>query len=199
MALKIGVTGGIGSGKSIICRIFSVLGIPVFDADKQAKTLMETDPELIAGIKAHFGSEAYNERGQLQRAYLAEQVFDDQSRLDVLNGLVHPVTIRWGEEWAASVAASGKVPYTIKEAALLFESGSYRLNDFNILVTAPVEERIRRVIARDHVSREQVEARISKQLPDSAKEAMADFVNVNDGRTAVLPQVLELHRRWVEI
>lgn len=198
MALKIGITGGIGSGKSIICRIFNVLGIPTFDADRETKVLMETDADLMAALIANFGAQVYDEEGRLQRGYLAEQVFGDQSRLELLNRLVHPVAIRAGEEWAAAASMSGKAPYTVKEAALLFESGSYRLNDFNILVTAPVETRIRRVMKRDGASREQVEARIRKQMPDEEKEKLADFIILNDGQTAVLPQVLALHRRFIE-
>src|SRR5690606_2758900 len=129
MPIKVGVTGGIGSGKSIVCRIFNTLGIPVFDADTEAKRLMATDAGLVAAIRSEFGDEAYDADGSINRGYLASQVFSDGRRLETLNRLVHPVAIRAGAEWANRQDA----PYSIKEAALLFESGSFKLNDYTIL------------------------------------------------------------------
>ncbi|MFC3196958.1 dephospho-CoA kinase [Parapedobacter deserti] len=188
--LKVGITGGIGSGKSVICRMFRVLGIPIFDADTEAKRLMVDDPQLVNAISTAFGTEAYRNDGSLDRAYLAAKVFGDEDQLSRLNALVHPVVIRAGEEWAARQQA----PYTIKEAALLFESGSYKLNDYNVLVTAPVHLRMERVMQRDGVTAEQVETRMTRQWSDDKKERLADFSIVNDGRRAVIPQVLELDR-----
>lgn len=190
MPIKVGVTGGIGSGKSLICKIFSVLGVPVFDADSAAKRLMATDATLIAAIRSEFGSEAYHADGTVNRGYLAGQVFNDVQRLAALNALVHPVAIRAGEEWAQRQHA----PYSIKEAALLFESGSFRLNDYTILVTAPAAIRIARVVQRDGITAEQVRARMDRQWPDEEKARLADFTIVNDGKQAVIPQVLELDR-----
>jgi len=195
--LKVGVTGGIGSGKSVICRIFHVLGIPVFDADAEAKRVMVTDDELVRAIQAEFGKEAYREDGALNRAYMAATVFADEGKLRKLNALVHPAVIRAGEEWAAAQRA----PYTVKEAALLFESGSFRKNDYNILVTAPLAMRIARVMRRDNVTADQVQTRIVHQWTDEEKERLADFKVVNDGVQAIIPQVLELDRffrsqRW---
>lgn len=193
MGLNIGITGGIGSGKTLICRIFSVLGIAVYDADKEAKALMQTDPELVTALKEAFGANVYDESGMLDRKYLASMVFNNQEKLDLLNSIVHPVVIRAGEQWMH--AQTG--PYSVKEAALLFESGSYQANDYNILVISPIEQRIERVMKRDGVSREQVQARIEKQMPDEEKVKLADFIIYNDGRQAVLPQVLALHERFV--
>lgn len=190
MPIKVGVTGGIGSGKSIVCRIFNTLGIPVFDADTEAKRLMATDAGLVAAIRSEFGDEAYDADGSINRGYLASQVFSDGRRLETLNRLVHPVAIRAGEEWANRQDA----PYSIKEAALLFESGSFKLNDYTILVTAPEAIRIERVVQRDGVTPEQVRARMQRQWSDDEKARLADFTIVNDGEQAIIPQVLELDR-----
>lgn len=195
MSFKVGITGGIGSGKTTVCRIFSVLGIPVFDADRETRTLMQTDRGLVAAIKNSFGEQAYDEHGMLDRAYLADLVFRDEAKLNELNSLVHPVAIQAAIDWAESQTA----PYTLKEAALLFESGSYRLNDVNILVTAPEEERIRRVMLRDQVSRQQVLDRISKQMPEAQKMELADYVIDNSGQVAVIPQVLALHELFLKL
>jgi len=190
MPVKVGVTGGIGSGKSVVCRIFQTLGIPVFDADSEAKRLMASDAGLIAAIRSEFGDEAYHADGTVNRSYLAGQVFNDGRRLEKLNALVHPVTIRAGEEWAQRQTT----PYSIKEAALLFESGSFKLNDYTILVTAPEAIRIERVVQRDGATPEQVRARMQRQWPDNEKARLADFTIVNDGKQSLIPQVLELDR-----
>lgn len=192
--LNIGITGGIGSGKTLICRIFSVLGIAVYDADREAKELMNKDAGLRASLIKHFGPQVYNEAGELDRAFLSASVFQDAAKLDLLNGIVHPVVIQAGIDWMNRQTGS----YSVKEAALLFESGSYQANDYNILVFAPVEERIRRVMARDGMSRQQVQDRINNQMPEDEKMKLADFVIYNDGVQAVIPQVLVLHERFVK-
>lgn len=189
-SIKVGVTGGIGSGKSVVCKVFHTFGIPVFDADSEAKRLMATDAALVAAIRSEFGDQAYHDDGSVNRGYLASQVFNDPQRLEVLNGLVHPVAIRAGEEWAHRQEG----PYSVKEAALLFESGSFKLNDFTILVTAPQAVRIARVVQRDGVTPEQVRARMQRQWPDEEKARLADFTIVNDGTQAIIPQVLALDR-----
>lgn len=190
--LKIGVTGGIGSGKSVVCRIFNVLGIPVFDADTEAKRLMVADASLADAIRAEFGNEAYHPDGTLNRPFMAALVFNNEERLKKLNELVHPVVIRAGEEWAARQEA----PYTIKEAALLFESGSFKLNHYTVLVSAPAKLRIERVMKRDGIAAEQVEARMERQWPEDKKRQLADFEIVNDGVQALIPQVLALDKRF---
>lgn len=192
--LNIGITGGIGSGKTTVCRIFSVLGIAVYDADREAKELMNKHAGLRASLIKHFGSQVYNEAGELDRAFLSSAVFQDAAKLDVLNGLVHPVVIQAGIDWMNRQTG----PYSVKEAALLFESGSYQANDYNILVFAPVEERIRRVMRRDGMSRQQVQDRINNQMPEDEKMKLADFVIYNDGVQAVIPQVLALHERFIK-
>lgn len=191
---KVGITGGIGSGKSTVCRIFSLLGIPVYYADDAAKEIMHKDEQLKASIKHHFGDNIYDENGQLQRAALGKIVFNDKDKLELLNSLVHPATIRQGNEWAARQQA----PYVIKEAALLFESGSAASLDVIIGVTAPQPLRLLRVMKRDNVSREDVLARMYKQIEEPIKMKLCDFVIHNDDQQMVIPQVLQLHAQLLE-
>ena len=188
----LGITGGIGSGKTTVCKIFETLGIPIYYADDRAKFLMSHDPNLIMGIIELFGQEAYLEPQVLNRAHIAQVAFNDKDKLTQLNALVHPAVARDGLEWQA---AQYDVPYTLKEAALLYESGSYRSLDKIIVVTAPLKLRIERVMARDGSKREEVEARIAKQMPESEKVNMADFVIYNDGEQALIPQVMSIHRQ----
>ncbi|PST81944.1 dephospho-CoA kinase [Pedobacter yulinensis] len=195
--LKVGVTGGIGSGKTTVCRIFEVLGVPVFYADAQAKSLMTSDPLLIAGLRNAFGAESYDASGALNSKHIAGIVFNSEAELARLNALVHPAVFRAFESWVAKV--DPQVPYVLKEAALLFESGSYRLCDRNILVTAPLEVRIARVMARDLSTRDAVLARIARQLDDASKEKLADFVIRNEEDTPLIAQVMELHGKFIQM
>ncbi len=185
----VGLTGGIGSGKTTVCKIFECLGIPVFYADAEAKKLMSTDIELVENIKSAFGQKAY-QSNSLNRSFLADQVFGDPKKLKVLNDLVHPAvgraTIKWRE-------ANSSSPYGLKEAAILFESGSYRQVSKVISVWAPLELRIKRVMLRDNVMPEAVLARIKNQLSESLRLSLSDFVIENDGRQLLIPQVLRLH------
>lgn len=191
--LKVGITGGIGAGKSLVCRIFMVLGVPVYDADARAKQLMVQDPELVRQIKGHFGQEAYQEEGSLNRGYLASEVFADAEKLALLNSLVHP---RVGLDFDKWLASQSDAPYVLKEAALIFETGSFKSLDAVITVSAPEELRLRRTIIRDeHRSRHQVEEIIAQQLPEAERLQRADFKIVNDDKTLVIPQVLRLHKK----
>ncbi|MBB5634218.1 dephospho-CoA kinase [Pedobacter cryoconitis] len=195
--IKIGITGGIGSGKTTVCRIFEKLGIPVFYADTVAKEIMITDPVLREGIINTFGQESYENDGRLNNKYIAQLVFNDKKELEKLNALVHPAVFRAFDSWEETITAD--VPYTLKEAALLFESGSYQLCDKNILVTAPAAVKIERVMERDGVTRAQVEARMDKQLSDDEKNKMADFLITNDESQSVILQVLELHHQFINL
>ena len=190
--LKVGITGGIGSGKTTVCKLFEALGIPVYYADDRAKWLMINDPELVEGIKSLFGEEAYLADGQLDRPFIAQKAFGDPALLQKLNALVHPAVAIDGERWHATQSG---VPYTLKEAALLFESGSYRFLDRVITVYAPVELRIRRVMERDGVAREAVTARMERQMPEEEKMEKADFVIYNDGSQSLVRQVWRIHRQ----
>ena len=190
--LKVGITGGIGSGKTTVCKIFETLGIPVYYADYRAKWLMNNNEKLISGVKKLFGEKSYTEDGNLNRKYIASIVFKDKSKLAKLNYLVHPAVGIDGLEWHNG---QKNVPYTLKEAALFFENGSYKSLDKTITIFAPKEVRIERVMERDSVKREAVEARIDKQMPDEEKVKLADFVIYNDGEQSLIKQVLNIHKQ----
>jgi dephospho-CoA kinase len=189
---RIGITGGIGSGKSVVARVFAALGVPVYDSDTRAKHVMAHDLVLRAQLQEAFGAEAYDTSGQLNRPYLARVAFNDAAQLARLNALVHP---RVGEDfaaWVAAQAAAGQ-PYILKEAALLYESGAYKGLDAIITVFAPAEVRAARVLRRDaHRSAADVQAIMDKQLGEDEKLARAEHVVYNDDSQLVLPQVLAL-------
>ncbi|WP_113654798.1 dephospho-CoA kinase [Pedobacter namyangjuensis] len=195
--LKIGITGGIGSGKTTVCKVFETLGIPVFYADTVAKEIMVTDQVLVKGVKAAFGEDSYIEDGTLNNKHIANIVFNDKTALAQLNALVHPAVFRAFDVWEKSV--SPNVPYTLKEAALLFESGSYKMCDKNILVTAPLQVKINRVTSRDKVTAEQVKARMDKQFTDEQKADMADFFIQNTENNSIILQVLEMHQKFLAL
>jgi dephospho-CoA kinase len=193
--LQIGITGGIGAGKSTVCKIFSVLGIPTYDADSRAKALMTTDGILMEGIKKEFGTLSFKTSGELNREYLATEVFSDEQKLKKLNSLVHPRVGLDYENWLKEQIGA---PYVLKEAALLIESGSYKTLDYLLLVTAPEHARIERVLARDkHRNREQVKEIIKNQLSETEKITLADFIVNNDGNHSLLEQVLKLHDQFL--
>ncbi|MFD2598936.1 dephospho-CoA kinase [Sphingobacterium corticis] len=191
MGLKVGITGGIGAGKSLVCRIFSVLGIPIYDADREAKVIMSEDREVGNALKAAFGDAVFDQYGKLDRAYLSEVVFSDEKKLKQLNSIVHPAVIKAGDDWASAQMSA----YSLKEAALLFESGSYKKLDFTILVTAQESIRINRVMKRDGVTEDQVRARMSKQWSDDQKLPLADAIIINDGEQSLIEQVMAIHHR----
>ncbi|MFZ4863932.1 dephospho-CoA kinase [Sphingobacterium sp. Mn56C] len=195
MSLKVGITGGIGSGKSFVSKIFKTMAVPFYDADWEAKQIMVTNASVREALIAHFGPEVYFNDGSLNRRLLSETVFNHADKLRLINSIVHPVVIQEAVAWADKQTAA----YSLKEAALLFETGSYKTLDYTILVTAPEELRIQRVIERDTVSREEVINRIQKQLPDAEKIAKADFVIVNDQHSPLLPQIINIHQKLVHI
>ena len=190
MALKIGLTGGIGSGKSTAAKIFAVLGVPVYDADAASKRLYHTDSELKSALQSHFGADIYVAE-MLDRQKLAQIVFNDPQKLELLNRLVHPPTIRDAELWMKQQTA----PVIIKEAALIFESGSAAGLDYVIGVFAPKALRIKRVMDRDKTTREAVLARMQKQIDDGIKMRLCDFRLINDEQTMLVPQILQLHEQ----
>jgi dephospho-CoA kinase len=192
--LKIGLTGGIGSGKSTVAHIFEVLGIPVYYADTAAKKLMSASEELKASITRAFGEEAYL-NGKLNREYIAAQVFNNDKKIELLNSLVHPATIKDAEEWIKIQRAA----YVIKEAALIFESGSNKALDYVIGVQSPPELRIKRVMDRDNIPAHEVKARMNQQMDDEVKLRLCDYVIVNDEHQMVIPQVLALHETFLKM
>ena len=191
--LKIGITGGIGSGKSTIAKIFEVIGIPVYNADDAAKRLMYENTNLKAQIIHHFGKDAYT-NSTLNKKYIASIVFNNPEKLALLNSLVHPVTIQDAAEWIKKQTS----PYIIKEAALFFESGAHAYVDKIIGVYAPTPIRINRVMKRDNITREEVLARMNKQIDEEMKMRLCDYVIKNNEQDLVLPQVMKLHTHFIE-
>ena len=186
--LIVGLTGGIGSGKSLVAEIFSKLGIPVYSADDRAKELMH-NPEVSNKVVEAFGENSYIE-GKLNRSYLAEQVFGNKEKLEKLNSIVHPAVRLDHKEWHRNQNA----PYTIREAAILFESGAYRDCDKIIAINAPEEIRIERVMKRDGTTEDQVRLRMKNQWTDLERAAKSDFIIENDGEKMLMPQIIEIHK-----
>ncbi|HOZ52124.1 MAG TPA: dephospho-CoA kinase, partial [Chitinophagaceae bacterium] len=186
--LQIGITGGIGSGKSTICKMFKLLGIPIFDADSEAKKLYDQNNELKEFIQITFGKKIYP-NGQFDRKALADIVFQSKEKLDLLNKKIHPMVQQQFELWMVEQQTN----YVIKEAALLIESGSYKNLDSIILVSCPIEKRIERVVERDHASKEEILNRINKQMPEDQKRLFCKYEIVNNDHELVIPQVLKLH------
>ncbi len=192
--LKIGLTGGIGSGKSTAARAFEVLGVPVYYADDAAKRLMNDDVNLKQKVKAAFGEDIYSD-GFLNKKKLADIVFSDPEKLAHLNSFVHPATIKDAANWMSQQTAS----YCIKEAALIFESGANQQLDYVIGVSTPFPQRIQRTMQRDGASREDVMSRMEKQLDENIKMKLCDFVLTNADREMLLPQILELHEKLLTL
>jgi dephospho-CoA kinase len=194
--LNIGITGGIGSGKTTICRIFEAIGIPIYYADDRAKKLMVEDELLVTGIQQVFGEAAYLENGDLNKRHIANIAFSDKEKLAKLNALVHPAVRLDGEKWFNNQVEK---PYALKEAALHFESGGYQLMDKMITVYAPKSVRIERVMQRDKVTKAEVEARIDKQMSDKKKMELSDFIIYNDNSQRLIQQVLKIHHALIKI
>ena len=189
--LKIGLTGGIGSGKSTVAKIFETLGIPVYYADTEAKRLMNSSETLKKVIRQNFGEATY-ENDQLNRKYLAGIVFNNPEKLELLNALIHPVTINDAEQWMQQQSA----PYSIKEAALLFESGAAENLDLIVGVYAPQALRIKRVMKRDGLTADEIMKRINRQVNEEMKMKLCDFVITNNEQELLVPQVLKLHQHF---
>ena len=188
--LKVGITGGIGSGKSVVCQVFATLGIPVFKADDAARHLMENDAALVNAIKALLGEDVYN-GNQLNREKVSELVYNNAIVKDQLNALVHPATVAYGLQWMESRLS----PYVIKEAAIFYESGTENSVDVMIGVSAPEELRIQRAMQRGQLTRERVLSIIGSQMDEAEKMSRCDYVIINNDVQAVLPQVLGIHQK----
>lgn len=187
---RIGITGGIGSGKSFVCNLFEQFGYKVYAADARARHLMTSDAELIAGVKELFGAEAYLDDGSLNRGLIGGIVFQNERMLAKLNALVHPATGRDFERWCKEISDTGyQKPFVLKEAAILFESGSHKSADGVIAVYAPKSLRLQRAMQRDGAKAEAIQHRMAKQWPESQKLGRADFILINDGVHHLLPQI----------
>jgi len=186
--MVVGLTGGIGSGKSTIAKEFATLGIAVFNSDEQAKVLIANNAQVRKRIMATFGEEAY-QNGEYNRAYIAQIVFNNSEKLAILNGIVHPALAKYFKQWAKKQTS----PYVVKEAAILFESASYKDCDYIITVTAPEEVRIARVMARDHCTEAQVRARMSQQWSDAQRIALSNAVIENIDLESAKEQVKRIH------
>ncbi len=191
--LRIGLTGGIGSGKTTVAHIFEVLGIPVFYADDAAKRLMNEDENLKQQIITHFGEESYVD-GKLNRTYLSDVVFSDAEKTKLINSIIHPATIANAELWMNKQIA----PYAIKEAALIFEAAAEKYLNLVIGVQTPLHLRIQRVMQRDNITEEAVQTRMQKQMNEDEKMSRCDFVIVNDEKELLIPQVVRLHEKLLE-
>jgi len=192
--LRVGITGGIGSGKSTAAKVFEVLGIPVYYADEAAKRLMNEDAHLKEKIQQQFGKDVYT-NGELNRKQLASLVFNAPEKLEELNALVHPATLADAAVWMKRQSS----PYSIKEAAIIFESGAHEELDLVIGVYAPAPLRILRAMQRDNISREEVMARMDKQMDEEIKMRLCDFIIKNDEQEMLLPQVISLHEKLIAL
>jgi len=193
--LQIGITGGIGSGKSIVCKIFSCLGISIYDADTRAKWLTNHDPDIRENVIGLLGAEAYNSMGEYNRSYVASVVFKDESLLKKLNGIIHPVVLKDTKKWMSERVNES---YVIKEAAIMKAAGDRNTLDYVVVVEAPIELRIKRILLRDKRSESEIRAIIQRQISDEERNAIADFKILNDEDSALIPQVLNLHKTFLE-
>lgn len=185
--IRLGITGGIGSGKSVICKTFGIIGIPVYYADLRAKELLNSSHEIRTALTKLFGDDLYTEKG-IDKAKLANIIFNDKDCLKKVNAIVHPVVINDFEEWTKRQ----KSDIVVKESAIIFEANLKDQFDYIVTVTAPEDVRIERVMTRDNAKKEDIKARMNNQFPDDKKVSESDFVIVNDGKKAILPQVLNI-------
>jgi len=191
--LKLGITGGIGSGKTTVCRLFELLGIPVYYADDESKKLLEEDQLVKEQVIKTFSDSILNDLGTIDRKKLAAIVFNNKEQLEKLNAILHPAVGQHFENWLKKQNAV----YILKEAAILFESGAYKQVDKVLTVVAPLELKIQRTMKRDGVSREVVKKRIELQMSDEEKIKRSDFVITNNEQELLIPQVLSLHKQLI--
>jgi dephospho-CoA kinase len=193
-SLKLGVTGGIGSGKTTVCKVFSVLGIPVFSADDEAKKIQESDRDLQFKINSFAGRDLFPE-GKLDRTELARLIFSNKELLEKVNSVVHPAVFQVFREWVIKQ----NTPYSIMDAAILFESGAFRMMDRIVTVVTPIEERIERLVRSKRLTREQVIERIKNQIDDESRISRSDFVIFNSENEMIIPAILGIHEEMIKL
>jgi len=194
MPIKVGITGGIGSGKSTICEVFKIFGVPVFEADIVAKQLQNTNQKIRKGLINLFGEDIYTHEGIVDRKKLASIIFDDDFQISKINELIHPFVLEEFENWLKKQNSA----YIVHEAAILFESGFYKMMDFTILVSAPEEQRVERIMKRDGVNREIITQRIKKQWDEEKKQKLASFVIHNDNKNLIIPEIISIDKNLKE-
>ncbi|MBS1763195.1 MAG: dephospho-CoA kinase [Bacteroidetes bacterium] len=192
--LKVGLTGGMGSGKSTVAKIFQILGVPVYFADIEAKRIINTDPKIQKEITSYFGEKSFV-GGKLNKQYISANIFSDRARINHLNSIIHPATIRDANDWMAKQT----FPYAIKEAALIFEAGSEVYLDNVIGVSSPLPLRLKRIQSRDNLAVDEILLRMSNQMDEDLKMQQCDFVIYNDEENMLIPQVLELHSKLLQL
>jgi dephospho-CoA kinase len=193
--IQVGITGGIGSGKTTVCKVFELLGIPVYYADDEAKHILDFNSNVKTSIVSFFGKEVLNTDGTMDRKKLASFVFNNKEKLEKLNSIVHPAVVGHFEDWVKQYSSRS---YILKEAAILFESNANKSIDKVITVTAPVELKINRAMTRDKITKEQVEQRINNQMSDEEKIKRSQFVIYNDEQQLLIPQILAIHSQLTE-
>lgn len=191
MIKTIGITGGIGSGKSTVAKVFAVMGIPVYSSDDRAKA-MYYEPEVKEKVVHLLGTEVYSNETTINKSHIASRIFSDKTILEQINAIIHPAVGRDFEKW---ILLQKNVPFVLKESAILFETGIYKTLDANILVVSPEKLRVKRITKRDHLSEEEVLKRFRSQLSDEQKIPLADFVIHNDEEHSIIQQVLEVKRK----
>jgi len=191
--LKVGVTGGIGSGKTLVCEVFKRLGIPVYNADNEAKNILNSNTEVRKSIENYFGQDIY-ENNSLNKKKLAEIIFNNTEAIQRINSIVHPVVRQKFIDWCKQYEDK---TYVIEEAAIIFESGAYKEFDYTINVFAPEQIRIQRVMERDKATIEDVKNRMQNQMSDDERMKLANFTIINDGTKMIIPQILEIHSKIV--
>ncbi len=192
---KVGITGGIGSGKTTVCKIFESMDIPVYYADAEAKKILASNVSVKKQMKDLLGNAAYHKNGKPDRKFIASKIFSNKELLEKVNSIVHPAVRLDAERWIEKTNKSGEHPYTLQEAALLVENGSYKHMDALIVVTCPEDIRVSRVMKRDRLSYEEVKVKINNQLPEQDKIKVADFVIHNDGKKSLIVQVCNVHKK----
>ncbi|MCF0060957.1 dephospho-CoA kinase [Dyadobacter chenwenxiniae] len=190
LPLQIGITGGIGSGKSVVCKLFSCLGIPVYNADSRAKWLTNHNPQIIESVIALLGNESYTREGNYNTAYVSSLVFNNEELLKKLNAIIHPVVMQDTTDWVGNHAG---LPYVVKEAAIMNKAGDRNSLDYVVVVEAPLELRITRILQRDRRSEAEIRAIVKRQVSDEERKKVGDFFIQNDEESALIPQVLMLH------